>query len=337
MIVNPGIIALLLSSALSALMLSWAALFGLSVLRRWDMQSGTQGQLELERMTYLVSTLIAYTLVFELMALLLFIQSAEQMHTLFTGAMCAAGTLYANPYGYPALLIRVALSVFAGVWLVVNHLDSRAPDYPLIRLKYAMLMLLAPLGIASAMLSWLYLTGLRADVITSCCGSLFSLGSAGVRSEVAIVGGDLFIWIQYATAVLLFVSGVVYYRTGRGPLLYASLSGLMLPMGIVTLIVFVSPYIYELPTHHCPFCMLQSDYVYIGYPMYAALFMGAIFGMGAGIAGSLPSLATIPGGPNRIRRTLTVISLVAFVLFAALILWSIISSNLRWGGLSPLS
>lgn len=39
--------------------------------------------------------------------------------------------------------------------------------------------------------------------------------------------------------------------------------------GIVS---FVSIYIYELPTHNCPFDILQSGYWFIGYPLYLTLF-----------------------------------------------------------------
>ncbi|MCD8478146.1 MAG: hypothetical protein LRY68_09925, partial [Sulfurospirillum sp.] len=40
---------------------------------------------------------------------------------------------------------------------------------------------------------------------------------------------------------------------------------LFLFFAIVSLILFFSTYVYELPTHHCPFCLLQSDYYGVGY------------------------------------------------------------------------
>jgi hypothetical protein len=44
-----------------------------------------------------------------------------------------------------------------------------------------------------------------------------------------------------------------------------------------------------MPHHHCPFCLLQGDYHYIGYAMYAALFSGTFFGMAAWLARRLHS------------------------------------------------
>jgi len=326
---NPGIIALLLSSAISSMVILYAAWFGIKVLRGWDLKSGSELQLRLERRTYLVSTLLANVLLFEALALFLFIQTAERLHPLFVGAMCAAGTLFVNPFGYPALGLRVILSSAAALWLILNWLDSKAPDYPLIRLKYRMLLLMAPLAVASFILSWLYLTGLRADVITSCCGSLFSQGSDTVREEISLISAGMIRNIYIAASALVFIAGGMYWRTGRGPIAYGLLSALMLPLGLYTLTASVSPYIYELPTHHCPFCMLQGDYNYIGYLIYAALLSGTALGMGAGAAGALRGLESIPSGQEGPRQKLTLASLVSFAVFTLIVLWSVISSNLR--------
>ena len=66
-------------------------------------------QLILERKTYLISTLLTYLLGFELLSLFLYVFTADQLHTFFVGAMCAAGTLYVNGYGYPALILKVVI------------------------------------------------------------------------------------------------------------------------------------------------------------------------------------------------------------------------------------
>ena len=52
---------------------------------------------------------------------------------------------------------------------------------------------------------------------------------------------------------------------------------------VVAIISFVSLYFYQLPTHHCPFCILQKEYYYIGYPLYAFLFAGSFLGIMVGV------------------------------------------------------
>ena len=49
MIFHPPVLALLLASALSSGLAVWASLFAVKLLRRWDLASGAEAQLWLER------------------------------------------------------------------------------------------------------------------------------------------------------------------------------------------------------------------------------------------------------------------------------------------------
>lgn len=332
MLLNPAIIALLLGSALTAALLAYASWFAVRILIKWNLASGSELQLALERRTYLISTMLAYALGFELISLFLFVHTAEDLHSLFVGAMCAAGALYANPFGYPALVAKLALAVMAGAWLIVNHADNLCPDYPLIRVKYAWLLVMLPVSAASTALTWLYLTGLRADVITSCCGTLFSLGLPDVKEEITLSAPESYArYALYASAALSFGSGAYYYLRGRLGAVYAVSCLLMLTSGIAALIAVVSPYIYELPTHHCPFCMVQSDYDYIGYLIYALLIGGSAVGIGAGALGPLTrSMHLQDNGPALavFKRRLTATSLALLAAFIAVAGYCVYSSNL---------
>jgi hypothetical protein len=59
MLFQPAIIALLLASLLSVAMLAAAAPFAAQLIRHWNIASGSELQLRLERRTYLFSTLTA--------------------------------------------------------------------------------------------------------------------------------------------------------------------------------------------------------------------------------------------------------------------------------------
>lgn len=102
MIFQSSIMALLLSSLLDSLILVWAALFAVSLLRHWDVTSGHSRQITLERRTYLVSTALVFVMLVELLSLILFVYNADRMAVMFVGAMCAVGTLNVNAYGFPA-------------------------------------------------------------------------------------------------------------------------------------------------------------------------------------------------------------------------------------------
>ena len=65
--------------------------------------------------------------------------------------------------------------------------------------------------------------------------------------------------------------------------MFSLMSGATLVVSIASILSFVSVYLYELPTHHCPFCILQGEYRYIGYPLYLTLLGGTVSGMGVGM------------------------------------------------------
>jgi hypothetical protein len=329
MTINPATIALLAGSMLVSALLLYASYYAVRILLRWDLQSGSEAQLALERRTYLVSTILAYALGFEILSLFLFVFTAERLHTLFAGAMCAAGTLYVNPYGYPALLANLATAVLAGVWLVINHADNTAWDYPLIRRKYIFLLLLIPVALAGAVLQGLYLTNLRADVITSCCGSLFgSSEAARSRDQILSFTGAPWGLLMYTLTGGSILAALVVYKTGRGAAVLGLLGLAAFVASLMGVIVYVSPYIYELPNHRCPFCLLQGDYHYIGYLIYASLLGGAVSSVSAGILGIVRRTESLRQSLPRIRRRLALTVVICYGILTVVVLLSILSSNL---------
>ena len=185
MLFQPAIIALLMAAGLAVIMLAAVTPFALQIIRHWDIGSGSERQLAFERRTYLFSTLLGFVLVAQLGALLLFVFNADRLSVMFVGAMCAVGTLNVNPWGFPALLAQIGVFFLASTWLAINHVDTQARDYPLVRIKYALLLGLLPALAASFALEWQYFVNLKANVITSCCGSMFSGEAKSLASEAS--------------------------------------------------------------------------------------------------------------------------------------------------------
>ncbi|MGE4279253.1 MAG: hypothetical protein AB7G62_06660 [Magnetospirillum sp.] len=316
MLFQPAIIALVLASALSALMLVGCLPFAISVLRRWDLSSGAESQVRLEKRTYLVATLVKVVLAAEAAALVLFVFNADRMASLFTGAMCAVGTLKVDPYGFPALYLKLAVFFLAAFWLVLNHVDNRGWDYPLIRVKYAALIALAPLLLAAGVVQLAYFLGLRADVITSCCSTLFSGGGVTVTSNsVAALPHAWALGLLGASVAGVLASGGAYLLWGRGGVLHALLSLAVLAIGLAAIISTISVYVYELPHHHCPFCILKREYDHLGYALYIPLFLGTALGVGTGIAAAARRHASLQQVGPAIARRLALGSMLCFAAF----------------------
>ena len=185
MTLHPAVLALFVASLLTGCMVLYAGWYGARILLQWEIGSGSERQLELERRTYLISTLLSVAFALQLLSLFLFVFTADRLHGMFSGAMCAAGTLNVNGFGYPVLILKIVTFLLAGLWLVVNHADTRGYDYPLIKPKYALLLVLGPLVLVEGYLQYRYFAGLHPDVITSCCGSLFSQGQKGIGGDLA--------------------------------------------------------------------------------------------------------------------------------------------------------
>lgn len=329
MILSPAILALMMGSAATVLLALYASGLGVRILRLWDLSSGSELQLGLEKRTYLVSTLMAWAFAFQVGSLFLFIFTAEDLHRLFVGAMCAAGTLNVNEFGYPTILLKVCNALLAGIWLIVNDTDNRASDYPLIRKKYALLLVITPLLAAEAFLQGAYFAGLKANVITSCCGSLFSADAQGPASSIAGLPAGPMQAALIASLVVTFASGLLYgaRRAWAGALFSAS-SLVSFFVSVAALVSFISPYIYELPTHHCPFCILQKEYSYIGYFIYAALLGGAIPGAAVGALLPFRGIESLRESLPSVLRRLVRTSLFFYVLFSVIVIYCIAASAL---------
>ncbi|NFV79378.1 hypothetical protein [Magnetospirillum aberrantis] len=329
MLFQPAIIALMLASGLAALLVLASVPFAWTVVRRWNLADGSEAQLRMERRTYLVATLLKIVMAAELAALVLFVFNADRMATLFTGAMCAVGTLKVDPWGFPTLYLKLAVFFLAGCWLVLDHVDNRGWDYPLIRVKYAALILLAPVLVGSAVVQGAYFMGLRADVITSCCSTLFSGGGVTVTSNsVASLPHGLALSLLAGSLAAVLASGAVVLRWRRCGWLHALLSVAAFVIGMSAIISTISVYVYEMPHHHCPFCILKREYGHIGYALYVPLFVGTVCGLGAGIAGwagRRPSLSTMA---PLVARSLAAWSVGGYALFGLVALWLIERSHL---------
>ncbi|MEW6587428.1 MAG: hypothetical protein AB1442_17700 [Nitrospirota bacterium] len=318
MIIHPAVIALVSGSVLVSVMLMLASFFGVSVIRHWNLKSGSELQLNLERKTYLISTLVTYTLLFQLASFFLFIFTADHLHGLFVGAMCAAGTLNVNEYGYPALILKMTNFLLAGVWLIVNYVDNRGYDYPLIRKKYAMLLILTPLVLSETVIQGLYFIGLKADLITSCCGSLFSGGGETATSDLASLPRNPLKIAFFGSIAVTVMAGIFSLWKDRGRGVFFSLSSLItFFISMAALVSFLSLYIYELPTHHCPFCMLQREYRHIGYIFYIALLAAAITGSSVGALAPFSRTDSLRNVIAATRKKLVIAALLSYLLFAA--------------------
>lgn len=332
MILHPGIIGLLVGAIITLLMVLYAVITGTVIFFKWDFSSSSSLQLRLERRTYLVSTLVNWALGFQIVSTLLFVYTMDEIHELFVGAMCATGSLNANPIGWYALLVKIGVLFLSGFWLVLNYIDQRSEEYPFVRLKYGLLVALLPLIMLDLVLQLSYFLGLEPAIITSCCGSLFGSDSTAAIATVSAVPVRPAMIAFYVVGILyLCVSGFNFFFTsGFLRYLLSCFALLFFLVSIASIISFVSIYIYELPTHHCPFDILQGWYNYIGYPIYISLFLAVYFGMLPGLFQPLKSYNSVGEVLMKVEKTWLYWCLGSTFFFLVIVTYAVLTSNLNY-------
>lgn len=330
MILHPGVLALIIGSAITLLMLCYAAIIGGVIFFRWDYNSSSAYQLVLERRTYLVSTLVDYALGFQIIAFVLFIYTMDDIHRLFVGAMCATGSLNANPVGWYTLFSKIIVFFLSGFWIALNYIDQRAEKYPLVRLKYLLLFGVVPCIVLDFILQLAYFLGLEPDIITSCCGSLFGSGGETTTNTIASLP-VLPAMVAFYSFSMIFL-GITGLNLGLkfGVLRYilTLFCAIFFVLSIGSIISFVSIYIYELPTHHCPFDILQGEYYFVGYPLYLSLFAGVYFGILPGLFQPLKKIFCLRDAMGGVERKWLQWSLLNTIIFIMLVSYTVWSSKL---------
>lgn len=329
MIIDPAIIGLTFTSVTGICLLMYASGLGIRIIRNWDIKNSNEQQLILERKTFLVSAILYYVMICEFFSLFLFVFIAEDIHTLFTGSMCAAGTLNVNRFGYPVLVMKLLSFVLCGIWVIINYVDSKGYDYPLIRAKYTFLFIISGLVICET--AWLlkYFSLLSPEIITSCCGSIFNEDSRNLAGQITALPAVETKILFYAVLALTMGTGIHFCLSEKRALIFSCFSILMLPVGLASILSFISVYYYQQPTHHCPFCLLKKEYFHVGYVLYLALFVASIAGAGTGCIHFFKNHLSIQKVAPKIQKRLCGISISGYAVFAAIASYPMVFSDFK--------
>jgi hypothetical protein len=331
MLLNPAIFSQISVSVVCTGLMIMASGFSLSVLSGWNLSSGSEFQLKLERRTYLIAVLLSFTFISSTAAFIYFVATAESISSQFVGAMCATGILNANSFGWPTLILKICIFFGTTVWLVINYLDNLGYDYPLIRLKYGFLIGLLPLFVFESIYLFLFFSNLNPNLIVSCCGSMFSVSAQGVAADLSAMAPKTAMTLFIGSGIVIAGCGVFLLRFKIGVVLYAIASLLAFVVALVCIISLIGPYIYEHPGHHCPFCMLKPQYNFSGVILYLPLFLATAAGLSAAVvklSGRAMSIkSVIPGMVTK----LVIGSLMLWGIFYLMTAYYVTQSNLTMG------
>jgi len=271
------VIVYLLSETVLYLLLFIAFISTLGLLKRWNFDLFTTEQFALENRSYLVMTIIFFVMLLKVVLLPYFVYTIDNLSNLIPGAMCGAGVIKANEYGNPLLSLKIIILFLSGLWLSMNSIDLQAKSYPYLKLKSWFFLLIFLLLSGEFILDILYFTHIETTNPVSCCSVIFGQtgGTNGLPFGLDIPKLLILFYLLFTLVVLTTVSGLAVMS-----IIASILFGVIAYYAVV---YFFGTYIYELPTHLCPFCMLQDHYFYVGYLLWGLLLLGVFLSIDAAI------------------------------------------------------
>jgi len=316
MFLNSWSLGLSLAGLIVLILGLFACRTAVRVLRHWDPSSDTNLQINLENEIWLASTLVQYGLGFQILTLVLFVLAADTFCQVIVGAMCATGALLANNFGMPALLVKISGVFLYGFWIVLHKLDISSETYPLVKIKYIYLLLILPLLLADLSLQTLYIAYLSPDIITSCCAVVFGSSTETGRNLLEGFSQNILLYCYYGSIIVLTGIGCILLKRWHLFIAAAFSAGWLWFLGLATVAIIsvFSSYIYAMPYHHCPFCILKPQYHYIGFALYFTLIPAAFFGLTTVLVEPLKRKNDLAAAVMRYQRTAIVISLLLLFL-----------------------
>jgi hypothetical protein len=243
------------------------------IYRSWDIGSVSQQQYHLEKRSYLAATLVKYIFIFKIPLFLFYIYTSDKMSTILTGAMCAAGSINATEYGKYLLYSKIFNIFLFAQWVIYDYYDMKSEKLEFTKRKFGFLIFISVTVLVETILSFLNFNSIDPNAVVSCCSTLYNSTSDGINILGSIPSEILFVSfiISYFVLLLFYLTKNVFFISISSALFFL--------LSIPSLTYYVSTYIYELPTHKCPFCIIQGDYFYIGYFLYITLFLGTVSGI----------------------------------------------------------
>ncbi|UCM99384.1 hypothetical protein LCX93_07515 [Sulfurimonas sp. SWIR-19] len=278
MLLTPEVLTIDILNLLFVVFATLAFYYSVKILYRYDRNATTPLQYNLEKQSYLVSVVIKFIFYTKVVLFIFFIFTLDDISNILPGAMCGAGVVNATQYGTYLLILKVINLYIFAYWLVLNSEDMKSEQQIYLQLKlkvylFAYFLLILEIGLESLMF-----LSIDTKSVVDCCGAIFSTTDGTYMAHLLSINPIMLLGSFYA----LFAFIVFAYKI-KNRYLFSLMNLLFVIAALVSLIGFFGTYIYELPTHHCPFCLLQKDYNYVGYLLYIFLFIGTFFGIVLGL------------------------------------------------------
>ncbi len=281
-LLEPWVLLRLAAGLVACLLFARGAHTAQKVVRHFDLGRASEGQLALEKQIQLAATFVRVGAVVQVLSFLLTALGADRMSRGVRGAMCAYGVFGANEWGFRSLAVTGVVAVLAGVLAQVYAFDARVSTLSLARPIAGLTLAMFPLSVIDFAFASEFLGKLDLTVVASCCSVQLdpvASGGEGFASGPRVLST----WLAAGgTALAIGLAFHASRQPSKGRVVLAGVATILaLPAAIAASVLEVAPHAFEVPQHICPFCLLRSDVLAIGYPLYGAIFLATVWGLGA--------------------------------------------------------
>jgi len=247
------------------------------ILKNYQKNSTTEYQYKLEKRSYLVVTIISFALIVKIILLVFFTYTLNELSNIIPGAMCAAGVIKANTYGEKVLILKIIIIMLTLLWITLNQQDQISKNYPFFKQKMYFFVAIFILITVELSLEILFLTNISTQTPVLCCSTIYK-----AVDDTRALPFNLSILQLITLFYLLYLLLIIFAYLKKRVMLF-TFCLFYIYITYYAVVYFFSTYVYELPTHKCPFCILQSDYYYIGYFIFTSLFIATFYALSATI------------------------------------------------------
>lgn len=259
------------------ILLSAAFYQSLILLKKYDSNAVSAYQYKLEKTSYLLITIISVTVIIKFLLLPFFVHTLDVLSSIVPGAMCGAGVIKANDFGEIYLIVKIVVVILLLLWLTLNSHDEKTLHQPYFRTKLYFFIFIYILIVLELFLEVQFLTNISTESPVLCCSSIY-VNEADKNPLPFNLSMMNYLALFYSLYIFLML--LIYFKKRYllvvTALFYAYIS-------YYAIVYFLGTYIYELPTHKCPFCMFQSDYNFIGYAIFGSLFLASFYALSASL------------------------------------------------------
>ena len=309
------VISVLFSEVVLIIFSTFVAINGFRIYKNWNFESLHESQFELEKKTYFTTTFIYFILFVKFFLFIFFANTIDKLSNIVPGAMCGAGVIGSNNFGIPIFIIKLIFLFLTICWIIINKIDLNS-NYIFLKQKYLLFFVIFGLLVFDFVLQILFFTHISLESAVQCCSIIYGVsdGNSHIPFELPqILFSVVFILVIFLLNISLITKNLW---------LSFIFGCLFLYFGYYFSLHILGIYIYELPTHICPFCMLQREYYFIGYLVWGVLFFGAFFAIA-------PNVLNILVG--RYSQTSFKISILFNFIYVIISLWYICGYYIKNG------